>query len=552
MNKIRIGIMIRDFESLENWELRIIEAVKNDPNLELALLMRDGRSTGELKKRKLTISQKLSQCIWKRQQRIEKGRYLKNKHLVNKKELVYYLNTIPMLKLNPKSEFNLDHFNADDIGKVRKYNLDVILKHEFNAIDGGMVYAAKHGIWYLTHSDQSLKKGGIAGFWEVLNKEPVISVSLFKLNFNGEGDLIDRAHFNRNPTSAIITNSIAKESSVSFLLKYLRNLKISSINRVEEPACFKFYNNYSELINTIKYCVNFYLNIYSFKLQRLFGSQDKGQMSWRLFFGKGNFIEQDLKSIKSFNPPIGEFWADPFLFHYQDEIYVFFENYSYTNRRGKISCGRIENESLVDICDVLDLPYHLSYPFIFQENDKIYLMPETMQNKRLEIYRCISFPYQWEICQTAFEGEFIMDAFFFDDNKNKKWLFLNKIDSLNDSRTSSLYIYHIDSIELNSIIPHQRNPVIIDSKIARNGGAIFQMGGNVFRPSQDNTSGLYGRALNINKIVELSIDEYKEETVNKIEPNFQTDYLSIHHLHQTADRFIFDGHFISKRQNINL
>jgi len=176
--------MIRDFESLENWELRIIEAIKNDPNLELAILMRDGTNTDELKKRKLTFSQKLSQYIWKKQQRIEEGRYLNNKDTVNKKELVSYLNTIPILKLNPMSQYNANHFNADDIGEVKKYNLDVILNHQFNAIAGDMVYAAKHGIWCLTHSDQSLKKGGIPGFWEFLNNKPVAVVSLYGINFD--------------------------------------------------------------------------------------------------------------------------------------------------------------------------------------------------------------------------------------------------------------------------------------------------------------------------------------------------------------------------------
>ena len=37
---IKIGILIREFETLENWELRIIENIKNDPGIELCLLIK--------------------------------------------------------------------------------------------------------------------------------------------------------------------------------------------------------------------------------------------------------------------------------------------------------------------------------------------------------------------------------------------------------------------------------------------------------------------------------------------------------------------------------
>ena len=40
---MKIGILIKDFEMLENWELGIINEIIKDPTLELALLIQDGR-----------------------------------------------------------------------------------------------------------------------------------------------------------------------------------------------------------------------------------------------------------------------------------------------------------------------------------------------------------------------------------------------------------------------------------------------------------------------------------------------------------------------------
>ena len=40
---MRIGILIRDFKTLDNWELRVLDKIKNTPSLELVLLIKDGR-----------------------------------------------------------------------------------------------------------------------------------------------------------------------------------------------------------------------------------------------------------------------------------------------------------------------------------------------------------------------------------------------------------------------------------------------------------------------------------------------------------------------------
>ena len=541
--------MIRDFESLENWELRIIEGIKNDPKLSLTLVIGDGRNPSDLERLTnfeiLKTIQSVGKIIFQWQERKERERYLKNMLSIERKEVIFFLKNIPNVKLYPIREANTDHFSKEDSDLIKAYNLDLILKMNFANIKGAILRAPKLGIWHLIHSEYSLKRGGFPGFWEVLNKEPFVTVSLFKLNFEGDGLLIDRAYFNRNPASAIITNNIVKESSVSLLLKYLNNTESTTSQQYEKPVDLQLIYRNPGLFYIGNYLWNFYSNYTLGKLKRFFKSKDKRTQCWTLFLGKGNFFDTDLNCISPVNLPKDEFWADPFLYEYEDNQYVFFENYSYKTEKGKISCGKVKDDKLVEITDVLDLPYHLSYPYIFEENGVMYLMPETSENKRLEIYRCQSFPDQWEICTTAFEGEQVVDASFYVDEQSKKWLFLNKIVAPNVDRTSELHIYLVDSIKLKRLIPHNQNPVIIDSRFARNGGAIFKNGEHVFRPSQRNTDGIYGRALNINRIKKLSIAEYEEETIQRVEANFQPAFVSIHHLHQTNGMFVFDAAYES-------
>ena len=266
---------------------------------------------------------------------------------------------------------------------------------------------------------------------------------------------------------------------------------------------------------------------------------------WTLIIGKGNFIENSLKELKPLELPKDEFWADPFFFKYNNQDYIFFENFSYTTKLGKISCGRLENNKLVDVCDVLNLDYHLSYPNIFKENGEIFLMPETNQNKKLSIYKCVEFPNKWVPYSSAFEGEMVFDATFYDDDEKQKWLFINKMTE-STPYDSELYIYKVDSLKMNKIEPHEKNPVLINSKTARNGGPFFKHNGDVYRPSQYNADGVYGRGLNINKIKKLSLQDYDEVTINTVMPGFFKGNNATHHLHQTDNYFVIDAAYKKK------
>ena len=105
-----------------------------------------------------------------------------------------------------------------------------------------------------------------------------------------------------------------------------------------------------------------------------------------------------------------------------------------------------------------------------------------------------------------------------------------------------LYIYKIQGNNFENIEPHKSNPVITDSKVARNAGKIFySRNGNLIRPSQMNISNIYGYALNINKIIKLSINEYVEEKLFTIEPGQLNGVRGIHHISQEKNFFILDA-----------
>ena len=93
----------------------------------------------------------------------------------------------------------------------------------------------------------------------------------------------------------------------------------------------------------------------------------------------------------------------------------------------------------------------------------------------------------------------------------------------------------------NTIIPHKKNPVIIDSRIARNAGKIFyDKHGRLIRPSQINLKEKYGFGINLSKITKLNLSEYSEKVIKSFHYKKSINYSGIHHLDINEDNIIID------------
>lgn len=544
---IKIGILIGEFDKLQNWELRIIKEIIDNKVFEIKLLIQDGRFTKPksiCSKIFSAISSKhlLVRTIQKVQFSIERKIY-PQKRTINSDEIIEYLSKVELIQLKPERKGFIDVFSKEHSETIKKYELDVILRHEFNIIRGDILKSARYGIWSFHHADNDVVRGGPPGFWEIILGESNIGITLQELTPELDGGrIIDKAYSNIS-YSYIKNRFQIQEDSVSLLIKNLKKLKTNEYcpkkSITYSGPLYRSPNLRVLLVYLFKFYIHYFQSTSKKIKSRVFR---KRYNRWNLFIGEGSFLEATLFRLKRIKPNRNEFWADPFIFSYRNNNYVFFENYSYTEKKGKISCGIIQGKNIVDVVDVLNLDYHLSYPFIMQEDNEIFMIPETSANKRLEVFRCIEFPHRWEPFSSAFDGELVCDAHIFKDNHNQKWLFLNKSKGTT-STDLELYIYKIDSLKLNEIIPHKQNPVIIDSRTARNGGEIFHYNNKIYRPSQYNGDGIYGRGLNINKIEKLTLDEYKEITVLKALPNFHKRLVGTHHLHQIENLFIIDGCF---------
>ena len=248
-------------------------------------------------------------------------------------------------------------------------------------------------------------------------------------------------------------------------------------------------------------------------------------------------VDNRFKIKKIFYPPKNFFWADPFFFNYKKKKFIFFERYSFIKKRGEIACGEFKNQNIINIRCVLKKNYHLSYPFIFSFKKNIYLIPETNEKKRIEVYKCIKFPTKWKLFSIGLENKRVVDTTILKYKKNL-WLFTNQMISKENEFNKLLYIYKINNPNLNSIKAHFKNPVIDNINIARNAGSFLIHKKKFFRPSQINKLDRYGYGLNISEIKKLNLFDYKEKKVKEIHP-LKKSTSGIHHISKINKRNYF-------------
>jgi hypothetical protein len=188
---------------------------------------------------------------------------------------------------------------------------------------------------------------------------------------------------------------------------------------------------------------------------------------------------------------------------------------------------------------VLERDYHLSYPLLFEWHGELYMIPESGDNRTVELYRCTDFPTGWEFVRNLMEGIEAYDSTVLHQN-GRWWIFANVVEERGASSWDELFLFHSESLLANEWIPHRLNPVVSDVRRARPAGAIIREEGRLYRPSQD-CSVRYGYAVRINEITRLSVDEYEETESVSIVPDGSNHIIGTHTYARAGNLTVLDA-----------
>ncbi len=235
----------------------------------------------------------------------------------------------------------------------------------------------------------------------------------------------------------------------------------------------------------------------------------------------------------------GSYFADPFVFARDGRHYLFVEEYPYASSKGVISLITIEGDGKLSPSRVvLERPYHLSYPFVFEHDGEIYMIPETGAARRVELYRADRFPDRWSLHSVLIDNIAAFDATLCKHDE-RLWLFM-ATGQWQSSTWDTLEISHASKLE-GPWTPMGDNPMVVDPAGTRPGGCMFHHSGTLWRPAQD-SSIIYGGGLSLCRVDEISADRFRQSTISQLLPARGSSISGVHTLNcaqgfETVDIF---------------
>jgi hypothetical protein len=257
-------------------------------------------------------------------------------------------------------------------------------------------------------------------------------------------------------------------------------------------------------------------------------------------FGDARAIPSDLRGFVRLMPPRDRYWADPFALEKNGRYFVFFEELPFRTGRAHISMVEIDRATgkASEPVRVLERDYHLSYPFLLEHEGQLYMVPETAQNRSVEIYRCIDFPRRWKLERVLMQDLRCVDATLH-RAADRWWMFANAAAPGSRMFDDELHLFHAERL-LGDWQPHARNPVKSDARCARPAGQLYWRNGTLYRPAQI-CAPLYGSGLSLNRVLRLTPQEYAERQVERVLPAAQEGLLGLHTVNRAGDLTVVDG-----------
>jgi hypothetical protein len=449
------------------------------------------------------------------------------------KQISGLLGDVPIVRVYSDQDDGVAYFSPEDVEKITCHGLDVFIYIGERTLEGSILRSAKYGVWTLHVGNNRMHSGGLQGIWEVLLgwKEISSSVDLLIDGLN-ESLVLYQSYSQTDDISVHRNLNRIYWKSVSFIPRMLRRLAEDGEIEFFMSAVECDQNARSDYNWPDRSPTNLIISWLLFKIivkkivRKLWKLLRREQ--WILYYSYEDrqALSFDLATYNSIIPPKDRFWADPHVIKAGKEHYIFVEEVFYGQEKGHISvividsCGRPAQPEIV-----LTRPYHLSYPFIFEYQGAYYMIPETFENNAIELYKCVTFPNEWQFAMTLMENVKAVDSTLF--YCNEKWWLFTHILQHEGAYDGELHLFWSDVFPTMNWHPHHRNPIVSDVKKDRPAGPVFFCNGKYYRPAQ-NSSLRYGHSMTLNEIEIINERDYKEKAVCVIEPNWTPSVIATH------------------------
>jgi hypothetical protein len=529
--KLRVGVLVECLR-VPNWAARLLGQLIHSEFAEIALVLvqkRDGSAQ---------LQHGWESALFRAWSRLDRVLNARRGDAFDVCEVAPMLRDIRTIEIgSSKGECLTEALQA-----IRDANLDVIVALDGQPSADEIAHCAKYGLWSLPGSKQ-YRELAAPMFWASYRGSPVLKTALLASTPGRGAQAIYHSYSATNGVSPYLGQNSVLWKAGEFVVRRLSDLQrygwdyartLDGTHLELSPANM---DGLPDNVTTGRFLLRWFVGAlgYEFK-QRL--RKEQWFIAYRSNQGKVPMSAADMSGFTTITPPRDRFYADPFVVQRNGINYIFFEDYRYKQRKGLISCLEIDAQGRCGKPEVvLELPYHLSYPSVFEYEGETFLMPETRGNRTVELYRAVEFPRRWVLEKVLLKDVPAVDPTIF-MHDGRVWIFVGGMVD-NASINDELFLFSADSL-FGEWAPHPRNPIVSDVRRARPAGQLFFHNGQLIRPSQ-NCSTRYGAGVSLNRVDALSATDYREVPIGYISAEWHAGNLGTHTLNQNDTFQVVDG-----------
>ena len=401
---------------------------------------------------------------------------------------------------------------AADLAEVAELNLDALVRCGRGTSPEGLAELSRDGIVSIS-SD---------GFREIVAGRAETAFTIERVRRDGENP---ETLFTGSVATALLYawNMISRQSRA---FQYLGlTLERLASGRAEAIAAAPRVGGRAPAGALLGYAVRTGQRSFAKMLRRLLGQE----FNWQVAVSEHPWSDGRFEQARVVPNPRNAFLADPFTITVNGATHLFVEEFPYDSRKGVISAYRLDGAKAERIGVVLEEPYHLSFPFVFEHGGEIYMVPEGGGGRSVKLYKASSFPTGWTEVKTLLSDVPAVDTLLFEHGS--RWWMLTTIQGEGPGlNNAELHAFHADS-PLDEWTPHERNPIVIDAGKGRNGGFVRVATARPCRVAQVPGFTFYGAGSAVYRIDELTPESYRETLVEQVEPTFFPGLDGTHHIH---------------------
>ena len=540
-SKIRVGLLVDSLEA-PAWHQLMLSKVQSSNFAEVVLIVINNAASARRNRKSPSLAYLLHTLYGM----IDARLWRTSPDAFATRDLGGLLAGVPIITVNPKQTKFSDYIEDADIERIKEFRLDVLVRLGFRILRGRILTAevARCGVWSHHHGDNLVNRGGPAGFWEVFEGHEVTGSLLQILGEELDDGLILSRSFSATDKVSVVRNrNIFYWKTASLLARELKRLSecgpqsyLDSVRRANAELGYysrRFYRTPRNL-EFVRAAFWHFGRYAAFRIGKWFHIDQ-----WQLMFDLSPELRTSLWRFKRITPPKDRFWADPHVIFQNGYYYIFIEELMYATNRGHISVLVMDEKgNYSPPVRVLERPHHVSYPFVFGYRGQFYMIPESVQTRTIDVYRCVEFPYRWEFHMTLMKDIRAVDSTLF-ENGGKWWLFANIAENEGASTWDEVFLFSADTPLTDQWKPHPRNPLWSDPRRSRPAGRLFMHNSEIYRPSQD-CSVRYGYGLRINRVAKLTETEYEEKESSFVEPLWDKSLRGVHTFNREGMLTIMD------------